>query len=515
MFDDKTDEPREERGLSAARAFSLFVGVVCAIVAAETFLPTLCGWNYSWDVLEQIFIGREGVLGSYKHPAGTAWIAAFFWRVCARADFAPYLASALCVAGTACAVWRTSRRFLPEDLALFAGLSPFALWYLTGESYCFNNNIALVAFWSGTIWAFHRALTSGRAGWWLASGLFLSAALWSKYTAITLAAAIFLFLATSREARAFWKTPGPYLAAAATFATFLPQALFFYQFRGLLTTYAQVKCCSLAEFPGEFLLCWGVQLGVVAPTLICVAALVDFRARRQDREPAAAPPGFSRDFLAKIFLFPILAQTVAQWAIRTPLSNGGYAIHFWPFLATVCLYYFPIKRDARTRKTATRLLLGVVVGMLACAPLYTLAASHFSAKPKIRFFPGRELSRQIDALWRERRGDAPIPLVAGDPFCAWNIAVYSESEPTLDDASLGPWASDDDLNREGGVLVWLDDAAAPETPKSMQNRFPRAEFVATLNLPYRNHNPRTPRAVVGVSFVPPSDARGPACQISD
>ena len=50
---------------------------------------------------------------------------------------------------------------------------------------------------------------------WMLAGVFLAGAFWSKYAAFALAATLGLILLFDPFARRAWRTPGPYVMAAA------------------------------------------------------------------------------------------------------------------------------------------------------------------------------------------------------------------------------------------------------------------------------------------------------------
>ena len=80
----------------------------------------------------------------------------------------------------------------------------------------------LLLFWTASIWALSHALSKDSIGWWAASGLFIGAAMDSKYTAVLLPAGLILFLLLSPGHRKNLARTGPYLAALVALAVFWP-----------------------------------------------------------------------------------------------------------------------------------------------------------------------------------------------------------------------------------------------------------------------------------------------------
>lgn len=88
----------------------------------------------------------------------------------------------------------------------------------------------------------------------------------------------------------------------------------------------------------------------------------------------------------------------------------------------------------------------------------------------------------------------------------WNIAVYSSFQPRII-TSLGNWASDRDMQREGGIIVWQRENATPEkaVPEVILERFPNAILVKNRNLRYQQKNPNIPELPVALAIVPPAE----------
>jgi 4-amino-4-deoxy-L-arabinose transferase-like glycosyltransferase len=80
----------------------------------------------------------------------------------------------------------------------------------------------LLFFWTATLWAVARARSTERAGWWLAAGAFGGCALASKYTAALLGAGLVLWLAATREGRAWARRWQPWAGGALALAVFSP-----------------------------------------------------------------------------------------------------------------------------------------------------------------------------------------------------------------------------------------------------------------------------------------------------
>jgi 4-amino-4-deoxy-L-arabinose transferase-like glycosyltransferase len=151
----------------------------------------------------------------------------------------------------------------------------------------------LLFFWTATLWAVARLLSSGRGPWWLAIGLLAGLALASKYTAALLWLGIGLWLLATPTQRRWWRSPWPWLGAALGAAAFLPVVLWnaahgwasFLRQGGRVGDWQPARA---AQFLGELV---GGQLGLATPLLavLLVAAIVWLSRRAwTERDPTAS-----------------------------------------------------------------------------------------------------------------------------------------------------------------------------------------------------------------------------------
>jgi hypothetical protein len=500
-------DPAPSPDLDATAARRIFWSAALAFAALTTLLPPLCFPTFRSDVLEQIIIGREWVLGSAKHPALTTWIMQVFWVVLGGSSFAPSLAASVCATVTIWAVWRLGRDYLPEREALFGALCLTAYWYTSlGGSGMYNNNVTLIAFWQLAVLAFHVALKTGRAAAWIATGLCLGAALLCKYSAIILVASIGVFLLANADARRRLRTPGPWLAALATTSVFLPHAIFMVREFGGSYDYLEQKRLAVGILPFCLVMArdWLLQLLIAAPILLALAPLVDWpprAARRGDTTDYAAT------FLPAMFGLPIVIQTLLQFATRVAYAQRSYGSHLWILLGLCTLFMLRTTADARRWRRAALVTAGLAAALLVSLPVSTATAYRLATTPNARFFPGRDLARHVDDAWT-RECDGPCPYLAGSTdarHLCWAAGTFSRHQPHVVDPGLGQWARDEDVNARGGVVLWRGDSSedGDDMPADVRRRFPRARSGGTVELPYLMRNPDTPRLRVGIAIVAP------------
>lgn len=77
-------------------------------------------------------------------------------------------------------------------------------------------------FWIAGLWAALRAVTSGKCGWWIATGLFLGLGGLSKFTNVFIAVGLLGWLVSTRQGRVHLRTWRPYVAILAAVLPLLP-----------------------------------------------------------------------------------------------------------------------------------------------------------------------------------------------------------------------------------------------------------------------------------------------------
>lgn len=501
-------DPLAHRDLDPRAAGRIFWACAVSFAVATAVLPPLCFPTFRGDVLEQIVIGREWVLGSSKHPAMTTWIMQVFWAGLGGSRFAPSIAASCCAIATLWSVWRLGREYVPEREALVGSLCLTAYWYVSvGGSTMYNNNVTMIAFWHLAVLAFHFALKTDRVRHWILTGGLLGIALLCKYSAVFLVAGMGVFMLARADTRRRLRTAGPWLAALTLSLVVLPHALFMLREYGGSHAYLASKRLQVGFLPFCLVLGrdWLLQLGIIAPLLIILVPLVGWRPQpARDQQRAACT-----SFIPAMFALPLVLQTLVQLATRVPYVQRSYGAHLWILLGLWTVSTFTVTRDPRRWRAATALAATFAVALLASLPITTATAHHFQARPNARFHPGPALAARVDAIW-EREGVGPCRYLAGreaDQHACWAVGTFSRHQPHVIDPELGRWARDEDMNARGGVVLWAQpaDAGPEEVPLEVQTRFPGARFRGQVELPYMMRHPDVPPVRLGVAVVVPAD----------
>ncbi|MDR3233011.1 MAG: hypothetical protein LBT46_05015 [Planctomycetaceae bacterium] len=169
----------------------------------------------------------------------------------------------------------------------------------------------------------------------------------------------------------------------------------------------------------------------------------------------------------------------------------------------------------------SRTLLFLIVTETAIAVLLLIIPvffiNHYNYEKK--FFPTRELGIKCEQIWNSRYS-TPCRYLSGDWHISGHAAWAMKDRPSvlfywrLDNGGIencnnklitGTWASDADVNKNGGMILWdMDQYQENKIPDYILCRYPNAEILnETIILPYKT-SAKVPPLRVGVAIVPPS-----------
>ena len=161
--------------------------------------------------------------GYFDHPPMVAlWIRAGT-ALLGPSPLGIRLLGPLCAALGSLLLWDAGEHLFPRRQAglAAAALLNATLMFGTG-AILMTPDTPLLFFWTASLAALARLLSSGNPRWWLAVGLAAGLALLSKYTALLLIASVFLWLLTAPPGRAALRTPWPWAAMILAFLLFAP-----------------------------------------------------------------------------------------------------------------------------------------------------------------------------------------------------------------------------------------------------------------------------------------------------
>jgi hypothetical protein len=499
-----------ERGtaLAAAIAFARREpGKILAVVlglhlAVWTLLPILVCPNLQLDLAEDLALGKEWQLGYWKHPPLPWWAADLVYRLGGRIE-AIYVLGPLAAVLCLYAVWLLAREVLGAFEGLIAVLALEGVHYYNFSVVKFAHDQMQLPFWAFSALFFYRGLKRGRALDWLLAGAFLAGAFWSKYAAFALAATLGLFLLADPAARRAWRTPGPYVMAAAFAVVIAPNVwwLVGHDFMPFQYVDARARVAGHWHQYLTFPLQWTAgQAFYLLPAAGLLALL--YLGATVRRRPLAVDAAFDRRYVTALALGPFLVTTlVAVLLGRLPVAMWGYPL--WSFAPlAVMMWLAPAEGAAPLRRFAA-----AFAAIFAAVPVIYAAIEVgeplVRERDKATHFPGQALAEVVTREWRIRYG-TPLSYVGGSEFVVNNVAVYSPDRPRVvvhGEPRLSPWIDMADLRRRGAVLVWQEGLAGAD-PERLKATFGPIEIVPALTLARPTW--RSARLVeVRYAFVPP------------
>ena len=509
-----------ESGLSLKAASRLFWIAMFIHVVVWTLLPGLLHFGYKPDVIEQLFIGREWVLASSRHPALPAILLELVNFVTGRAFLSPFLTSQLCALVTVWGVWRLARTVLTPISALAASSSWMLYWYFTVESTKYNQNLPYIAFWTLTIVFVFESLRTNKTIYWILAGIFIGLGLFSKFSMILLVVSILVYFVYDAKARQTWRNAGPWLSTLAATLVFIPILIWMLLKQDLvmpeyLSNPDKTSIIIHVWMPSWFLV---EQIAIVSFTVIPL--LFVLRLPLAKRTDLMEEQGDCRRFLAAIILLPLLFH-IAFGLLYLESMNLDYGAPLWPTLGVLILLTFRNRdgdssnhhRDWRTLCRLGKALVVIELTLIAIFVIQSCFSPYLMDRPRRFHFPMVALGANCERIWAEHV-DGPCPFVTGDWWLAGNAAEGMRPSPSVHaigafenmdlDDSPTIWSSDEDVNRQGGLILWNPSFYPDELPETLFERFPQAIILPALVIPYERFT-NIPPVTIGVAIVKPKN----------
>ncbi|MBE6428418.1 MAG: glycosyltransferase family 39 protein [Planctomycetaceae bacterium] len=132
----------------AALWFGIWVALPCLMCAAPS----------NFDVIEQLILGREWVLGSGHHPPFAFWCIESVYQLCGHVVASSAVCGALASFVGLLAIWRFSRYYVSETKALLIVFASAAYRYLNMGNVNFTTSIPPTVIWCLAIFLLFRAV---------------------------------------------------------------------------------------------------------------------------------------------------------------------------------------------------------------------------------------------------------------------------------------------------------------------------------------------------------------------
>jgi 4-amino-4-deoxy-L-arabinose transferase-like glycosyltransferase len=446
LLDALADVRRGPRTAAALLALYALLWWAYALVAKST-------QSIHFDMGEVFAWSTELAYGYPKHPPFPAWVAAAWFAVFPRGDWAYYLLATTSISLALWFSWLIAVRFVAGDKrALALVLLTFAPVFNL-QPLKFNSNALLIPVWAGATWLFLRSYSSRTLLAGALAGLGAAIAMLTKYWSVFLIVGLAAGAFAHPRWRDYFRSPAPWASIAVGAALLAPNivTLFeyhFYAFTYASASHADVRFASVLEsFDSYF-----AGILYLAGSLLVLQIATASRAAAWREIVWPSEP--ERRFIAVILWAGFLTPIVAALAFKMRL-NALWTMPCWALLPALALSASGI---AVTRRAAA--------GVLAAAyaiPIVALAASPFVALRVLENGPDNQaayyepLAREVDRRWPQV-SDRPLRYVAGPEGLAWGCTFYCRDRPRAFPSFSrvnAPWIDPPAMTRDGFVGLCL------------------------------------------------------------
>ena len=489
---------RPEKVLAAFIGFSLLAWTIqCSL------LQNVLGI----DIYETIVWGEQFQWGNSKHPPLSGWIGYFFSAATGHSDWGMYLAAQLCISLGVFFTFKLARMFFDAFRAATAALLLYFLIYYTPSEMKFSTYFVEMAVAPAASYLMLRALRENRLYLWLILGGVCGLGMLNKYSFALVLAAFFIIMATGREYRRRFASPGPYCAVLMLLLVISPHVKWLAEHDFICFKHVGGRLKEEHDLLMPLYVLLAALYPVAMETLVLLVSGIRRAGeggwKRRFAEAAKLLPGGARTdidraalhFSAPLSLLPgaaylLLSLTgtdiILMWLCSTASASG-----------ILVLSLFPVKIDA-SRFKRIALLLAVYVGIVFAATTLDLM---FRTVKSLHLDPHAVVA-EAETFWRGRSAE-PIRVVVGGLRYAALFDHYSPGHPPVcdpeDELAIGLYR--ERIQKYGALLIDRDAAEidkilirveAPEKPKP-----------ETLRVSYRSLFGRRRVCTFAVAYLPP------------
>ena len=446
LVDALADARRGPRAAAALLAGYALLWWAYALIAKST-------QSIHFDMGEVFAWSTELAYGYPKHPPFPAWVAAVWFAVFPRADWAYYLLATTSISLSLWFIWLIAVRFIAGDkravaLVLLAFAPVFNLQPLK-----FNSNALLIPAWAGATWLFLRSYSSRTLLAGALAGAGAAIAMLTKYWSVFLIGGFAVGAFAHPRWRDYFRSPAPWAAVAVGAALLAPNlaTLFeyhFYAFTYASASHADASFVSVLDSFGNY---FGGILYLAGSLLVLQIGAAPRPAAWREIVWPSEP---ERRFLTVILWAGFLSPIVAALALKMRL-NALWTMPCWALLPALALSAPGI---AVTRRAAAGMLAGAYViplVALAVSPFVALRVLENGADNQAAYY--EPLAREVDRRWPQV-SDRPLRYVAGPEGLAWGCTFYCRDRPRAFPSFSrvnAPWIDPAAMARDGFVGLCL------------------------------------------------------------
>jgi dolichol-phosphate mannosyltransferase len=370
----------------------ILAALVAARLVAMCVVPLIPEEAYYWTY------AQHPALSYFDHPPMVAWVIALGTLVFGNTELGVRSAALGLIVVAGVLMYQLARFWFGRSAAGLATLLIQVLPVYFGVGFVAPMDAALCVYWLACLLAVSHALRPGHWGWWYVAGAALGCALLSKYSAMFLAAGVFLAVVGRREWRQHLRTVHPYLAMGLALVIFSPVlvwnaqrdwASFRFQF---VERYAEDRLNSLT-FPAHL----ATLLLVLTPVPLAATGFLGVRLLRRWRRINA------RNWFAITCALPGLAA--ATWtSLRSEIHVNWTAPILLSVLPAACALVLAHDRllarrpGGRPRWQPALVRTAAVCGIIVTGLLLYLMV----AEPRLKLWPAFGPWRDLAAVVEEQ-----------------------------------------------------------------------------------------------------------------
>ncbi|HEV2955420.1 MAG TPA: glycosyltransferase family 39 protein [Xanthobacteraceae bacterium] len=446
LVDALADARRGPRAAAALLAVYALLWWAYALIAKST-------QSIHFDMGEVFAWSTELAYGYPKHPPFPAWIAAAWFAVFPRADWAYYLLATTSIALALWFIWLIAARFVDGDkravaLVLLAFAPVFNLQPLK-----FNSNALLIPVWAGATWLFLRSYCSRTLIAGALAGAGAAVAMLTKYWSVFLIVGFAVGAFAHPRRRDYFRSRAPWASIAVGAALLAPNiaTLFeydFYAFTYASASHADASFASVLEALANYFA--GILYLAGSLLVLQIAAAPRAAAWRE----VVWPSDPERRFIAAILWAGVLAPAVASLALKMRL-NALWMMPCWSLLPALALSAPGIAVTRRAAAAVLAAAYAVPLIALAVSPVVALRVLENGVDNDAAFY--EPLAREVDRRWPQV-SDRPLRYIAGPEGLAWGCTFYCRDRPRAFPSFSrvnAPWIDPETMARAGFVALCL------------------------------------------------------------
>jgi 4-amino-4-deoxy-L-arabinose transferase-like glycosyltransferase len=395
-------------------------GIIVLVALAAFAVLWMIFWTVSTASLD-IHIDNDEALGwaqhfafGYKHPPMTGWIFILWFSLFPREKWAVDLLNVMNSAVALGITWRLLRDHLDKNRALLGLFALMLIPLYDAKAEVLNANTVMIPFWAAALLFYLRARRGlGVLDAFLA-GAFASCTMLGKYWAIFLFAGMAVASIVGPGTKRFWRSPAPYVMAAAAIVVIAPHIWWsLHNAAGLQFAQSVINYIPLGETLTKSAL---YVLGAIAYIIVPLIFLVALRPSRAALADIVRPAADDRQQALVLLLVPLILPALLNLVVPYRVTPD-WTFPNWALLP-IALYGSPrLAIDASAAAHAGVVALAMTLAVVIASPVI--------AGVRLAYGPDqyRPHFRQTAEL-AERLSGGPVPLYWGTDDVTAGLRVY-------------------------------------------------------------------------------------------